>query len=398
MIDRLKPLFLHKHLPSILAFLAIGLALPSLRLGLLADDYFHLASFIEPAALDGLFGSPFTSMYSFADGDTARTMKLIDRGLAPWYTLPEIRLRFWRPLHVATYWLDYRLWPNTPALMHLQSVLWFGGAVFIVALLYRRFLGPTVAAGLAALLFTLDDAHALPAAWLANRSSLIALVLGACALILHHQWRESKKFRWAPVAFALFGLSLLAKESAISILGYLFGYALFLDRSSLLHRVRSLVPYAAITVIWRLYYQASGYGVSGSGGYIDPLLSPISFLRAMLTKIPILFAGQFALPPSDFSEFAPPTVKPFFIGWGVLTMVILIPFFLPLLRADRTARFWATGMALSFIPICSTGPMDRLLDFAGIGAIVDAAAHRRNGGAQRVRPGRFMISDDSWQY
>ena len=78
----------------ILAGVAIILALPSLRLGLLADDYLHRASFLEPNALDGLFGSPFSSMYDFADGDAERTMEFVERGLLPWYTLPELRVRF----------------------------------------------------------------------------------------------------------------------------------------------------------------------------------------------------------------------------------------------------------------------------------------------------------------
>jgi hypothetical protein len=42
---------------------------------------------------------------------------------------------------------------------------------------------------------------------------------------------------------------------------------------------------------------------------------------------------------------------------------------IPLLRRDRSARFWGTGMILSLLPACATFPADRLLFFVGIGAM-----------------------------
>src|SRR5262249_45410822 len=43
--------------------------------------------------------------------------------------------------------------------------------------------------------------------------------------------------------------------------------------------------------------------------------------------------------------------------------------FWPLLRRDRIARFFATGMLLAVFPSCATFPMDRLLTFVGLGAV-----------------------------
>jgi hypothetical protein len=40
----------------------------------------------------------------------------------------------------------------------------------------------------------------------------------------------------------------------------------------------------------------------------------------------------------------------------------------PLLRRDRRARFWASGMLLATLPVSATVPGDRLLTFPGIGA------------------------------
>ena len=57
-----------------------------------------------------------------------------------------------------THWVDYLLWPNSPAMMHVQSVLWYALLAGAVALLYQRLMGLTVAAGVAALLYCVDDA------------------------------------------------------------------------------------------------------------------------------------------------------------------------------------------------------------------------------------------------
>ncbi|MBW7992848.1 MAG: hypothetical protein FVQ84_22910 [Planctomycetes bacterium] len=54
---------------------------------------------------------------------------------------------------------------------------------------------------------------------------------------------------------------------------------------------------------------------------------------------------------------------------ALVFLVLLIIVLIPLLWRQRSARFWATGMILSILPICATFPSDRLLTFVGIGAM-----------------------------
>jgi hypothetical protein len=57
------------------------------------------------------------------------------------------------------------------------------------------------------------------------------------------------------------------------------------------------------------------------------------------------------------------------VTWaGAAFLVLLIVMLIPLLRRDRSARFFGLGMMLSLLPICATFPADRLLMFVGIGA------------------------------
>jgi hypothetical protein len=71
------------------------------------------------------------------------TLDYIDFGLFPWWTSPGLRLAFFRPLSAISMWVDYQLWPNLPALMHLHSLLLYAALVAAATLLYRRLLGAT---------------------------------------------------------------------------------------------------------------------------------------------------------------------------------------------------------------------------------------------------------------
>ena len=71
--------------------------------------------------------------------------------LLPWWCNANLKGAFWRPIASLTHWLDYALWPDSPTLMHAQSIAWYGLLVSIVAFYYRRILGTSVAAGLAGL-------------------------------------------------------------------------------------------------------------------------------------------------------------------------------------------------------------------------------------------------------
>ncbi|HEX9007142.1 MAG TPA: hypothetical protein VF889_07600, partial [Bacteroidota bacterium] len=256
-----------KSLPLILAALAVALALPSAWTGWQMDDLLHRYMLLGYPDVSGKRTSPLDLFY-FMDGDSAHAQVLMDAGVTPWWTLPTIRLSFWRPLSSLTHWLDYRLWPDSSVLMHLQSLLWFALLVFAAALLYRRLLGHVWLAGLAALLFTLDDAHGLAAGWLANRNALVAGVLGVATLLAHDRWRRDA---WRPGSVLgplLLLLSLLAGEMALGTCAYLVAYAAFADPAARRARLLTLLPFAVVAVGWLGAYTLMGYGTRGSGFYV----------------------------------------------------------------------------------------------------------------------------------
>lgn len=366
---RFRRALVHRRLPVALALLAVVLTLPSLWTGLVADDHFRHMMMIGFPGFPDLASSPLLKLDVIADGNPERTLQLMEMGELPWWTLPELRIAAFRPLSALSLWLDYRLWPAFPILMHVQNLLWFGLLVATATILYRRFMGVTAVAGLAALLYAIDDARGFPVAWVNTRYALMTTLFGLIALLAHDRWRREGWRSGAFLAPLCLGLSLLSGEAGIAIGGYLLAYALCLDRGTWLQRILSLLPYGAVVLIWRLIYSALGYGVWGSGMYLDPMREPLPFITAALERAPILLLGQWGFPPSDVSTLLlPPATRIlwfFALGFVFLVGLLLVP----LLLRDRLARFWALGMVLATLPICGTDPMDRLLFFVGLGAM-----------------------------
>lgn len=370
--SRLRRWLAHPALAWVLTALAVLLAAPALFSGLQADDYFHrawLRPFPEFPELTG----PKWDLFAFSYGDPERVQRLMDLGIAPWWTLPELKMAFCRPLSALAHALDYWLWPDNPALMHAHNLVWFAAFIAGACLCYRRILGPGMAAGLAMLLFALDDAHATPAGWIAGRNTLIAAALGMWCLAAHDRWRRDGWRPGAAVAPLLLVVSLLSAEAGVATLAYIVPHALFLDRAPWRRRLLALTPYFVAIVLWRIAWVARGYGVQGVESYVDPITAPLKFVWSVLEVGPILLLGQWALPPSDlyalYDVFLSGLSRWVWLA-GTLFLVLAAAIVLPRVRGARTAAFWASGMMLALLPICATAgfPMDRLLLFVGLGA------------------------------
>ena len=238
-----------RHLPVIAAALAVLLALPSLGVGWMIDDYCHRTVLLGKSRLCELLGSP-SEMFRFFRGDPDRTGRIIDLGLFPWWTDPGLKAEMLQALTVLTHRLDYALWPDSPVLMHAQSLFWLGAAVAVTALFYRRILGPTWAAGVAALLFAVDDVRGATVGFLANRNVLVAATFGVSALIAHDRWRRDGSRPSAMLSPLLLLAALFSKEEGIGTCAYLAAYAMFVDPAGRLRGCLRLWPHVAAVVGW----------------------------------------------------------------------------------------------------------------------------------------------------
>ncbi len=358
----------HRRFPFLAAVCAMAMALPSLRSGFQGDDLWFRCAVACPPGLERIFEKP-GSFNRVADGDPERTRHMMTLGLLPWWSCPDFRLSFWRSVSNVTHRFDFALWPENAALMHLQSILWYGLWTLCLAFLYRRLIPSAPVAGLAAFLFAIDDAHALPACWIASRNTVIAALFGAVCLGLHDVWRRQRAWPWAILSTAAFGLAVLSKESAIGICAYLLAYALFVDTASARSRVGTLMPYALVALLWQTVYHVMGFGISDSRLYLDPAGTPFQALRAVFERGPILLFGQWGFPPAETVWLLSPVGQLVLWGAAVVWLVAVFYFLIPLLRTERVARFFFAGMVLATVPACMGMVSSRMLEYVGIGGI-----------------------------
>jgi hypothetical protein len=358
----------HRRFPFLAAALAIIFTLPSLKAGWLVDDYHHKLLMSDYEGIVKFLESPL-DMFNFLDGDPEHARPRIDYGVLPWWSYDKIRGAFWRPLTSITHWVDYILWPDIALLMHAHSIVLYGFLALAAAFLYRRFTTVGWAAGLAAILYAIDDAHGTTVGWLANRNAVLAALFGVIAVIVHDSWRR-KGWRVGAILGPVFlAMSLLSAEAGIATCAYLAAYALCIERIRFARRFTALIPYAAVVIVWRFFWTYLGYGVENVGCYVDPLGEPLRYISMVIKHGPFLLQGSLTLPPADICILL--SSQMWRVVWRVICIVLVLTalVFFPLLKRNRTARFWGLGMVLSVLPICATFPCDRLLIFVGIGGM-----------------------------
>ena len=353
-----------------IAALGVVLTASSLWGGLAADDFLH-AVVLRNLPLPRPMSGPL-DLFRFASGDPKNAHDLMNLGQFQWTVDPTTRFAFFRPLSAATHILDYALWPSAPWLMHAQNLAWFALAITVTGTVYRRFIGQTWVAGFALLLFAIDDSHGPTVGWIANRNSIIALSIGLPVLILHDRWRRERWVKGAWLGSALLAVALLAGESALAIVAYLAAYTLHIEKGSWRTRAGSLLPYSAVLLVWRATYSALGYGVSGSGLYLDPGQHPLEFLAALPRRLPFLLLADISGPRADLGsvyEFVGKSGLQWMLAYAVVVLGLLAAAGFRTLRARPAARFFATGMLLSALPVCAAFTSDRLLLFVSVGAM-----------------------------
>ena len=292
-------------------------------------------------------------------------------GIYPWWIGPSTQVSYWRPLAALTHVIDYSWWPRAAWLMHLENLAWYAALVLACAALYRRFLPVAWVAGFATAYYAFDQAHACPAAWVANRNALMSALFGVLSLVAHDRWRSRRRPWFGVLAWAGFALALLSAEAGIAIAGYTIAYALCFEAGegrSVRGRALSLLPYVLVAAAWRVAYRALGHGALGSGANVDPLIHRGMFLARFAQTRPLLLASDVVGVPPEIL-FAHPQWTAMATVGAVAVLTLLGYAALPWLRSDRSTRFFVVGALLSAFPFGGTFPSDRYVFWAGIGVM-----------------------------
>jgi hypothetical protein len=371
----------HRWFFVVVVCLGVALALPSLRVGLVADDY----AFIQ--RLEHAAPAPTWSLYEFATGEPGeRTQVMNSRWVAfPWWTGSDFKVRFLRPLASGLVALDHSLFGRAPLGYHVHSLLWYAGFLIAAGWFLRLVCSPPVWQ-IAFLLFALSAGHAEPVAWLASRHMLVAsapALLGLVALIA----RRKYGFRWGlPLGLLGMLLGLLGSEAALSVICYWLAYeALAAEDADAPHanhsRLRRLALPLACVVLYAAIYKGLGYGTAGSSAYLDPISTPIAYWSALPGRLAMLLGEAFVGLPANLSLTTLPALG---MAVGVcLTLGIMLALrsIWPRVQpGERRTLLWLScGAALALIANAGAFLGSRLLLLPGLGVFVVVATLLHHG-------------------
>jgi len=204
--------------------------------------------------------------------------------LAPWSGLVQIwtNLRatkqYYPVLHTA-FWVEHRLWQDSPLGYHLVNVLLHATSACLLALVIRRlWAGAAPVAGkpsvmpagadwLAAALFALHPVGVETVAWISEQKNTLSLVFYLLSALAYLRFARERSPGWYALAFGLFALALASKSVTATLPGALL-VARWWQQGRLTGRrdVRPLVPWflasaaAGIFTAWveRTYIGAEG--------------------------------------------------------------------------------------------------------------------------------------------
>src|SRR5215813_11262165 len=153
---RLARALAHPRAMWVVVGLTACLVAPSAGTGFCTDDYGFRAmassgSALAPKAYD---------LFRFAPGDEDTNRLLVHYGVMPWWSAPDLKVHFIRPLTSLLVAADDAAFGDRAVLYHLHSLAWYLALLVCVGFLFRRVLGGA-AATLALATFALAGAHTL---------------------------------------------------------------------------------------------------------------------------------------------------------------------------------------------------------------------------------------------
>lgn len=348
-----------------LAALGILLTSPSLWTGLWADDIGQ-AEFLL-AKLDGRSGEAWWEMFKLAERNPAK----IFGGGYPWWTASDLSVSFFRPVTVATHYLDYALWPTSPMLMHAQNIAIFGLVCIAAFSLFRHAERDARVATIAGLIYVCSYIHWSAVSWVANRNALLATLFAILAIRCYWRGRTEHHVLLRVGAPILLVLSLLSAEVGVATVAFVLGFELVQARDAWSRRVVAASTMLVPVILWRIGYNALGCGAIASGAYLDPVRSPTGFLEEVPFRLMVELA--FLITP----------LRAIWIGgltssaiWaiGVLLTLSGLAFVLLIVRCRAATLRWGVPAVLSLLPLVASLPGERLLTISLLG-FAPLAAH-----------------------
>src|SRR4051794_30486946 len=105
------------HLLIGASVLAALFTAPSLRVGLVGDDYVH-RTYLQEHLASATARGPWWNMFD----SRMPVVEQIRFGGLPWWSSEHLHVALLRPLATLSQYVDYILWPDHPAWMHVHNI------------------------------------------------------------------------------------------------------------------------------------------------------------------------------------------------------------------------------------------------------------------------------------
>ncbi|KKM69731.1 hypothetical protein LCGC14_1447810, partial [marine sediment metagenome] len=345
----------------------------SLSHGLFMDDYAHFQQLRECG-------------WSLGELTRACRLELVGEIIELWW-MPELTLRFFRPVAFGLMKLTYTLSDWDPSVMHAASLGWHLAVCTLLMFLLRRVgLGRGISWCLAAL-FAVHPAHIATVRWIACQSELMVTAFLLASFLCYARFRAlpgdgageprdagSGAAGWAVASAAFFGLAVGCRENAIVFPFVLLAVELVLRGS----RPRGVLVLFGVFGLMIAGYLALRWQMLGGAAlpprpYIVPPSAP-DFPRYVFDKACYyLLAEYLAAPCVPIGGLAYLRDHPLmFYGLAAFLVAVMLP--VCLRRKRRLAAMlggaWLGGFLLPVLPAFES---PHHLYLPGIGWAITAA-------------------------
>ena len=267
-----------------------------------------------------------------------------------WYFLGDQGDRYYRPLKLLAYSVEYHLFHFHPAFWHLANIL-INLAVVMVAYVLVKDLADRQLAFWSALWFAFHAVHVEAVAWVAAGNDLFCGLAVLLATLFYHRARSGSQPRMNhALGVALFLAGVMFKEPALVFPVVLLAYDFLYRRERLAEMVRGwrrYAPYVAAGGVYLLFrwHALGGFAPDNPKNHVTA--------KEMFLTVPVLVAQYVwkTLAPIHLQfwyTFAP--VRS--LGWESVAAAVLVaalattPF---LLRRSRPVLSFAAGWFVLFL-------------------------------------------------
>ncbi len=288
-----------------------------------------------------------------------------DHQWGPWWTNPELKINFFRPLSGLALYAQYHVFGKHPFFFHVVATILFLTFVYLWANILREFL-PDKTAILALLIMVFSSKPIVATLWVANQNALIAAIFFTIGFQIHIMSRKSGNTGLLIGSVILYFIALLAGEITTSMLVFPLFYELYLqpDRS-LYSKIKFFAALAAISIAYLAIYRYGQFGTFGSGLYVNPVREfprwvnqfPIRFFPLLAANFFEVYIDPWALNTST---------KAVFTLAGIISAVVVTVMYFKLTaiitgKKRKILMFFFVTSIVAMIPTTSGFPMTRLV-------------------------------------